>query len=195
MSEQLESEKTFPARTPCNSTESELIELQQESDAVGFRLYDQILRGNFESEEVEIIKRLGNVASERLAEIVPFNTDSTFSIRYLYDEKGDRNKLRLVYPSDSWHYSAYVEGKINAVKTLLAEHPSMERSGDVGFRLCAEVEASRVAGWRGHSRLPKLSIYAPIGEIITGEVSYEQGMAERLQPSEELYAPRRLPRV
>jgi hypothetical protein len=150
-------------------------------------LFEQVAEANFTSGEQVQLQRRAKTASEKLAEAIPFGEDSTFSARYIYDKKTRNDgKIELVYPADSWHYSAYIEGRILGVRPLLVEHPAPNRDGSTGYRLCAEIEASRVMGWNGgHATNRTITVYAPIGEISANRVPYDQGMSEMLEPQEK----------
>ncbi len=186
MANSLDQPGSIPEKTPNNEVERRLIALQAESDQAGFRLYEHVVRAHFQTEEQASFVALTETAAQKLAEVIPFDTESALEVRYFYGpsgygppEKDDR--LEIVYPADSLHYTAYVEGVVTDVKPMLVEHPSLERNGKMGYRICAEIVATRVAGWHGGSDRT-MTIYAPIGEISTTRVSYEQGMSEMLGP-------------
>jgi hypothetical protein len=67
---------------------------------------------------------------------------------------------------------------------MLVEHPSPDRQGKTGFRLCAEVEAETIMGWHGFPSCPTLTICTPIGEIRTEKITTDQGLLEMLEAEE-----------
>ncbi|MEX0748969.1 MAG: hypothetical protein WD467_02270 [Candidatus Saccharimonadales bacterium] len=182
MNEMMPPRQGFPNRTPCCEVESELIELQAEIDELGIEAYRQILEAHFATSEQARLKDLNEIAAQKLSEIVDFGNSATLSARYIYDTLHSSGaKPELVYPVDTLHWSAYIEGRVLGVKQLLLEHPAKDRKGLIGYRSCVEIEASRVMGWHGEAG-KAVVIYAPIGELYTGEISYNQGITEAVEP-------------
>lgn len=195
----------FPERTPMCEEEERLIHLQSLSDELGLIAYSQVLESRFETEEQQRMLEIGKIATQELiklvgaavphkrsarlvknlADLIDPNPKNKFYARYIYDtDTGDTetHAARLVYPIDSLHWAAYIEGTFMGARQLALEHPSIDRNGQTGYRLCAELKASRVMGLHTPDKKPSLTIYAPIGEITTHEVPYEQGAPEALEP-------------
>lgn len=171
----------FPERTPFNGYEERLYGLQTEGDRLGFTVARQVTFGLFESDEIDFMAALSAQARAELELAGMMNEHVEFSSRYIYETRkpNDRQIPQLVYPADSMHHSARVEGKITDIKPVLVTHPHIIRNGLLGFRICAVVSAHRVMGLT--TREPE-NYYVPIGEIYTEGVTYSEGMAQILQP-------------
>lgn len=168
----------FADRAPLNELEEALAALQQETDESGLIAYGQVARGNLKAVNDYGLTEAAVLALELLQQSkLPVGEPTSFSARYIYENA--KYGPKIIYPIDSLHYSAYIEGAITTVSPILVDYPRINRRGPKGFRLCAIVNATRVMGLS----LPTPELfYVPICEIQTEPVSFADGLRDCLEP-------------
>lgn len=176
----------FGERTPDtdNEYEADLIWLQRESDVIGKEAWQSIITdGQVPTNMVASLEDLRRDAEVIMGEAVGYNKPASFVARYFYDENENHaTGKELQYPLYYTCFVAGISGNLVEVQSVPVEHPSPDRDGEIGSRLCAKIKATRVMGWDG-SLSDNRYVYVPIGELyLTGD-STERQKSEVLMPN------------
>jgi len=175
---------SFGERAPGNEVEADLIRLQRRSDAIGKEAWQSIVTGGQVPPDMAAsLEDLRREAGVIMGEVVEYNKPASFVARYFYDENENHAVGKeLQYPLDYMFFAARISGNLTEVRSLPAEHPSPDRDGKIGLRLCAQIQATRVMGWDG-SLGDNRNVYVPIGELyLTGD-STDRQKSEVLIPN------------
>lgn len=174
----------FGDREPSNRIEVRLNELQAESDSIGMEVWRRIITGEApQTEDDARHEALRREAEAILGDDVGYDIPTSFLARYFYDLTQEHmTEAQLNFPLDCMFFAAHIDGKLLEVQSVPVRHPSPNRDGEVGMRLCARIEATRVIG-RRVSEDNAMIVHVPVGELYLGDVSTDLVESEALQPN------------
>lgn len=169
----------FPERKPSTPEETELIVVQRRFDEIGRVAWQAVVHGeDITAEIIDEQKELKERASGVFAKTLKENDPGEFATRYFYElDDAQPFGKKLQFPADHLYFYSHIQGSFQGIRSYPVTHPSPDRNGDIGFRLCAGIEATRVMGWRDDNRT--MQVFVPVGEFYLNGFREE----EMLQPT------------